>query len=452
KPSYHLSEFIIVLEEKANKSNKYCVCKECISGSSYAETEKNKFANIQELVHLANNSEQENFNDNSEASSSKNLSEASSSKNSTASIRKNTLDHYCFWPLNEEQQKHFEQLILKATVENPEIKMLFEFVHPLIKLPLRKNLSGQILSESTQKITKSIKEIAQNDKDRITLVYDDWKNIKKESIFGSILVTSMGRVLVWNAEDIANEHTKWFDVQHRTENMLSDLKKEKIKVNAVVMDCAPEYEAASHYLCFANIIKSRAAFKNLATKIEEGNDDSLKDFSKSILSNISNSEWWKNLMQLKVLLEPYMAFLNKLQHDKGHLTEHKKVLTMCQLRSELLHSRNILAIDKLLKTYKQKISISSENNEQISLDDNEEKLYTSEDDNDINMRQSQINVEQPEIKVIVEWWVNLAKENDGDYMFSLNELEGLTNLYDNDPIFQDDIYPDIHPANNLVAK
>ncbi|CAG8665042.1 11512_t:CDS:2, partial [Cetraspora pellucida] len=85
KPPHHLSEFIIVLEEKANKSNKYCVCKECISGSSYAEAEKNKFANTQELVRrYLKNSEQENSDDNSEASSSKNLSEASSSKNSMA--------------------------------------------------------------------------------------------------------------------------------------------------------------------------------------------------------------------------------------------------------------------------------------------------------------------------------------------------------------------------------
>ncbi|CAG8647022.1 2369_t:CDS:2 [Cetraspora pellucida] len=298
KPPHYLSEFIIMLEEKANKSNKYCVCKECISGSLYAEAEKNKFANTQELVrrHLKN-SEQENSDNNSEASSSKNLSEASSSKNSTASIRKNIFDHYCFWPLNEEQQKHFEQLILKATVS---CSWAFSW----------------------------------------------------ESIFESILVTSMGRVLVWNAEDISNEHTKWFDVQRRTENMLSNLKKKKIKVNAVVTDCASEYKAAS---------------------------------------------------------------------------------------------------------------ISPKNNKQISLNDNEEELYTSEDDDNINMRQSQINVKQTEIvrcvndwKVIVEQWVNLAEENDGDYMqydsFSLNKSEGLTNLYNNDPIFQDDIHPNIHPADNLVAK
>ncbi|CAG8807044.1 13578_t:CDS:2, partial [Cetraspora pellucida] len=221
KPLHRLSEFIIMLEEKANKSNKYCVCKECISGSSYAKAEKNKFANTQELVHhhlknciyfkqkyneseqaeilsksilVANNPKQENSDDNSEASSSKNLSEASSSKNSMATTVS------CGWAF--------------SWVENPEIKMLFEFVHSLIKLPSQKNLSGQILFESTQKITKSIKEIAQNDKDGITL---------------------------------------------------------------------------AHYLCFASIIKSRTALKNLATKIEEENDDSLKDFFKSILSNISNS-------------------------------------------------------------------------------------------------------------------------------------------------------------------
>ncbi|CAG8610943.1 3894_t:CDS:2, partial [Cetraspora pellucida] len=46
-----LTEFIIVLNEKANKSNKLCICKKCVEGSSYEDAEKNKFANMQELVH-----------------------------------------------------------------------------------------------------------------------------------------------------------------------------------------------------------------------------------------------------------------------------------------------------------------------------------------------------------------------------------------------------------------
>ncbi|CAG8460502.1 28155_t:CDS:2 [Gigaspora margarita] len=141
KQPHCLSEFIIVLEEKANKSNKYCVCKECISGSSYAEAEKNKFANTQELVrrYLKNciyfkqkysKSEQEEILDKSDKSvlvatiqeNSDDNSKAFLSKNSTVKVVKNTIDRYCLWPLDEDQQKHLEQLILKATILSTKIE------------------------------------------------------------------------------------------------------------------------------------------------------------------------------------------------------------------------------------------------------------------------------------------------------------------------------------------
>ncbi|RIB18063.1 hypothetical protein C2G38_2185634 [Gigaspora rosea] len=209
KPPHRLSDFIIVLEENANKSNKYCICRECILGSLYAEAEKHKFANTQELVHrylkdciyfkqkYSKSKQQEilekpdksiSVTSNPIQEESDDNSKASSSKSSTASVRKNVIDCYCLRPLNEDQQKHFEQHILKATVsccwafswvENPEVKALFQFIHSLIKLPSRKNLSGQILAESTQKITKSTKEIAKNDKNGVTLAYNGWKILKK---------------------------------------------------------------------------------------------------------------------------------------------------------------------------------------------------------------------------------------------------------------------------------
>ncbi|CAG8798699.1 11897_t:CDS:2, partial [Racocetra fulgida] len=139
---------------------------------------------------------------------------------------------------------------------NPEIKELFEFLYPLIKLPSRQDLGGRILAESAYKITKSIKNLAQQDK---------------------------------NAENISGECTKWLNVQYRTEKILDDLKNKEIKVNAVIIDCGSKYEAASHYLCFASIIKTRAALKNLATKIEEGVDENFKDFPEDIFLNISNN-------------------------------------------------------------------------------------------------------------------------------------------------------------------
>ncbi|CAG8845046.1 14003_t:CDS:2, partial [Gigaspora margarita] len=121
---------------------------------------------------------------------------------------------------------------------------------------------------------------------------------------------------------------------------------------------------------------------------------------------------------------------------------HKKVLAMCQLRSELLRSRNITAIDKSLKTYKQNISIPPENNEQISLEDSEEELSDNKDD-------IVESIEQP--KIVKRQWVNLAEEKEDDYMqydsFSLDESEISTNLYD-EVMLQDDI----HPTDNLAAK
>lgn len=130
---------------------------------------------------------------------------------------------------------------------------------------------------------------------------------------------------------------------------------------------------------------------------------------------------------------------------------------MCQLRLELLYSRNIMAIDKSLNTYKQKIAIPPKNNEQIGLnEDNEDEIcILLEDDTDTDMsvrEQNQTNTEPPEIvrsvndwKAIVEQWINLTEEEENDYMqcdsFSLNES-------DDEEAFQNYI----HPADNLAAK
>ena len=42
---HNLTEYFIVLQEKANKCNKYAVCKACVRGTSYAEAVRNKITN-----------------------------------------------------------------------------------------------------------------------------------------------------------------------------------------------------------------------------------------------------------------------------------------------------------------------------------------------------------------------------------------------------------------------
>ncbi|CAG8467631.1 14297_t:CDS:2 [Dentiscutata erythropus] len=184
--------------------------------------------------------------------------------------------------------------------------------------------------------------------------------------------------------------------------------------------------------------KSDKSVSVATTKIEEETDDNLKDFPRNILFNILNNEWWKSLMQLKD-----KGHLTEVLHSFGWVCQYKKVLAICQLRSELLCLRNITTIDKSLKTYKQKNGISPKNNEQISLEDNKEELSDNDIDNNIDNieGQSQMNVEQLEIVRCV----NLAEEEEGDYMqcdsFSLDKYKEEVMLQDN-----------IHPANYLSAK
>ncbi|CAG8712401.1 16239_t:CDS:2, partial [Cetraspora pellucida] len=178
KQPHHLSEFIIVLDEKANKSNKFCVCQECVIGSSYEDAYNNRFANTQELVrrHLKN----------------------------------------CIY---------FKQKYSKS--EQAEI---------LAK-------SDKVVSTTNNSFQESI---------------DDNSATESE-------VSSQASLYKSYISFVTPNSTRW----------------------------------NSHYLCFASIIRSCAALKNLATRIEEENDNNLKGFPRSILFNISDNEWWKNLIQLK---------------------------------------------------------------------------------------------------------------------------------------------------------
>src|SRR5687767_7354378 len=77
--------------------------------------------------------------------------------------------------------------------------LFFEFINPSCKLPKRRKLSGKILSEFSDQVVKNIKELAQKDSNGVTLTMDGWTNVVNQNIMGSILITSSGEVLVWQA-------------------------------------------------------------------------------------------------------------------------------------------------------------------------------------------------------------------------------------------------------------
>ncbi|CAG8695930.1 23234_t:CDS:2, partial [Cetraspora pellucida] len=151
-------------------------------------------------------------------STDNNSQESESEQNSDQLNPNITLGCYFQKPLSSKQKEKLEQLLLKATiscgwafswVNNPEIKELFYYVNPAIKLPNH----------------------IQTDKLGVTLMYDGWKNIKKESLLGITLINSKGKTLIW-------------------------LKEDNIKVNCLVTDSASEFMAARSCLRTSHLDKA----------------------------------------------------------------------------------------------------------------------------------------------------------------------------------------------------
>ena len=75
-------------------------------------------------------------------------------------------------------------------MENKKTQDVFNFIAPALKLSRWWTISDRILSHSANKLTKSILQVASNDKIGVTAAFDGWTNIKQEYLFGVIFITS----------------------------------------------------------------------------------------------------------------------------------------------------------------------------------------------------------------------------------------------------------------------
>ena len=119
--------------------------------------------------------------------------------------------------LTTESTKHWHNLVLRATVscgwpfrwvENDEAREMIHFANPALPLPSRKNLAGNILEDTVKDIKLSLESIAQSEKIGLTVAFDGWKNVVKQSILGTVIITSSGRSIVWEAKDISAERSR----------------------------------------------------------------------------------------------------------------------------------------------------------------------------------------------------------------------------------------------------
>ncbi|CAB4430171.1 unnamed protein product [Rhizophagus irregularis] len=76
-------------------------------------------------------------------------------------------------------------------VKNQSSQKMINFANPGLKLPSRKVLAGRILNTNSEHIKKSLIDTAQKDELGVTVCFDGWKNVKKQEIMESVLITSV---------------------------------------------------------------------------------------------------------------------------------------------------------------------------------------------------------------------------------------------------------------------
>ena len=83
-----------------------------------------------------------------------------------------------------------------------------------------------------------------NDQIGVVLAFDGWKNILNQHIFGSLFITSSGEILIWDASDISNERERLIEVMPKIKDLIQEINRLNIKLNAIVSDSASAYAAA----------------------------------------------------------------------------------------------------------------------------------------------------------------------------------------------------------------
>jgi hypothetical protein len=163
---------------------------------------------------------------------------------------KNRIEGSLVRKLTKKEEPKFERLLLRMSVANGfpfqwvDHPATLEFLSPLLVLPKRKTLSNRILNRETEELNTLRNEKLTNDNVGVVLAFDGWKNVLNQHIFGSLFITSSGEVLIWETSDISSERERMIEVVPKIKNLIQEIIRLNIKLNAVVSDSAPAYAGA----------------------------------------------------------------------------------------------------------------------------------------------------------------------------------------------------------------
>lgn len=163
------------------------------------------------------------------------------------------MDSFIVRSLSSSDKNKFHMHLLQITVScgfplswvnNPEVIELFKFLNPHIKLPDRKTLSTEILSDVVKEFDTTMLEKLVLDRVGVTLSFDGWTNVREQELMGTVLMSSDGQPYIWKAADISGERTTTVEVMSKIEEMISKINELHLSLLAIVTDSAPAYNAA----------------------------------------------------------------------------------------------------------------------------------------------------------------------------------------------------------------
>ncbi|CAG8467077.1 3137_t:CDS:2, partial [Racocetra fulgida] len=233
-----LTSYIEVFDQKANEYNKYAICLACLEIKRCPYALEKQFTNT----------------------------------------KKCCKDHFkkCKFFKQKygenESQAIIDDTDSEATIQKNTIA-LFEFVNPSYNLPKWRKLSNKILTHVLNSMIADIKVKAKEDSYSVTLAMDSWTNVINQSIIESTLITSSGKVLVWQAANISDERACTEEVKNKINEIIKTVIHEEIKIAAIVIDSHLSYAAARKQL--QTLVAQYEPQNDIDEELIENNEDNL---------------------------------------------------------------------------------------------------------------------------------------------------------------------------------